>query len=172
MAYSEGAIVIGKKNGIGGTRQYKFGITTDFYWGIGDFGSSNTIGTWKTQMICHYVAPTNSLLIDSIGRVYGNFINTSDERIKTDIQTIDNALEKVLLLRGVNYTLITENTREIGLIAQEVEHIIPEAVKQNDLNDLKGINYSGLVGLLVEAIKELNNKVSNLENILKNNNLN
>jgi hypothetical protein len=152
MAYSEGAIVIGKKNGIGGTRQYKFGITSDFYWGIGDFGHSNTIPTsWSTQLICHYVAPTNSILIDSIGRVYGNFINTSDERIKTDIQTIDNALEKVLLLRGVNYTLITENTREIGLVAQEVEHIIPEAVKENDLNNLKGINYSGLVGLLVEA---------------------
>jgi hypothetical protein len=155
MAYSEGAIVIGKKDGSGGTRQYKFGITTGFYWGIGDFGNSNTIPTsWSTQIICHYVAPTNSLLIDSIGRVYGNFINTSDERIKTDIQTIDNALDKVLLLRGVNYTVITENTREIGLIAQEVEHIIPEAVKENELTHLKAINYSGLVGLLVEAIKD------------------
>jgi hypothetical protein len=113
-----------------------------------------------------------SLLIDSIGRVYGNFVPTSDERIKTDIQTIDNALEKVLLLRGVNYTVITENTREIGLIAQEVEHIIPEAVKQNDLNDLKGINYSGLVGLLVEAIKDQQQQINELKLILKNNNLN
>ena len=100
------------------------------------------------------------------------FTNTSDERIKTNIKTIDYALDKVLLLRGVNYTLISENTEEIGMIAQEVELIIPEAVKTKDSGDnLKGINYSGLVGLLVEAIKELNNKVTNLENILKNNNL-
>ena len=90
----------------------------------------------------------------------------------TNIKTIDYALDKVLLLRGVNYTLISENTEEIGMIAQEVELINPESVKTKDSCDnLKGINNTGLVGLLVEAIKELNNKVTNLENILKNNNL-
>ena len=143
MAYSDGAVVFGKKHSTGGTRQYRIGTTSSFYWGIGDFGSNNTIGMWLAQLQCYYSAPDNSLAIDLNGYVYGKLVNTSDERIKTDIQTIDNALDKVLLLRGVNYTLISENTREIGLIAQEVENIIPEAVKQNDLNNLKGINYSG-----------------------------
>ena len=109
--------------------------------------------------------------MDSDQKTYGQFVNVSDERTKTNIKTIDNALDKVLLLRGVNYNLISENSDEIGLIAQEVELIVPEAVKQNNLNHLKAINYSGLVGLLIESIKQLNNKVINLENILKNNNL-
>ena len=118
---------------------------------------------WLAQLQCYYSAPDNSLAIDLNGYVYGKLVNTSDERIKTDIQTIDNALDKVLLLRGVNYTLISENTREIGLIAQEVENIIPEAVKQNDLNNSKGINYSGLVGLLVEAIKQQQQQINELK---------
>ena len=77
-------------------------------------------------------------------------------------------MDKVLLLRGVNYTLISENTEEIGMIAQEVELIIPEAVKTKDSGDnLKGINYSGLVGLLVEAIKEQQKQINDIKNILK-----
>ena len=57
------------------------------------------------------------------------------------------------------------------MIAQEIEYIIPEAVKQNELNNLKGINYSGLVGLLVEAIKEQQQQINELKTILKNNNI-
>ena len=63
-------------------------------------------------------------------------------------------------------------TRDIGLIAQEVEFIIPEVVGESEMDKIKYISYGPLVGLLIEAIKQLNNKVNNLENILKNNNLN
>jgi hypothetical protein len=66
-------------------------------------------------------------------------------------------------LRGVEYTRIQENTREIGLIAQEVEHIIPEAVKDNELTGMKGINYSGLIGLLVNAIKEQQQQITEMK---------
>ena len=59
----------------------------------------------------------------------------------------------------------------IRLIAQEVELIIPEVVRTDD-DGMKSIEYQNLIGLLVEAVKQLNNKVSNLENIIKNNNLN
>ena len=57
------------------------------------------------------------------------------------------------------------------MIAQETELIIPEVVRTGD-DGLKSIEYQNLVGLLIEAIKELNNKVFKLENIFKNNNLN
>ena len=97
----------------------------------------------------------------------------SDERIKTNIKTIENALDKTLLLRGVEYNdfRIEPERKRIGLIAQETELIIPEVVRTGD-DGLKSIEYQNLVGLLIEAIKELNNKVFKLENILKNNNLN
>jgi hypothetical protein len=99
---------------------------------------------------------------------------SSDERIKTNIKTIENALEKTLLLRGVEYNdfRIEPDKKRIGLIAQEVELIIPEVVGEGEMDKIKYISYGPLVGLLIEAIKQLNNKVNNLENILKNNNLN
>jgi hypothetical protein len=99
--------------------------------------------------------------------------NSSDERIKTNIKTIENALEKTLLLRGVEYNdfRIDPDKKHIGLIAQEVELIIPEVVGEGEMDKIKYISYGPMVGLLIEAIKQLNNKVINLENILKNNNL-
>ena len=122
-----------------------------------------------------YSAPQSSLTISNTCYVlmqcgYGS---TSDERIKTKIKTIENALDKTLLLRGVEYNdiRIEPEKKKLGLIAQEVELIIPEVVRTDPDTDIKSIEYQNLVGLLVQAIKELNNKVSNLENILIKNNL-
>ena len=83
-------------------------------------------------------------------------------------------MDKTLLLRGVEYNdiRVDPDKKHIGLIAQEVELIIPEVVGQSEMDNIKYISYGPLVGLLIEAIKQLNNKVNNLENILKNNNLN
>lgn len=95
----------------------------------------------------------------SSGRLSATIFNSlSDERYKTDIQTLENSLHKVKELRGVSY--IMDGSNEIGLVAQEVEHIIPEAVSGSDP---KTVAYGNLVGLLVEAIKELSNKVDMLE---------
>ncbi len=71
----------------------------------------------------------------------------SDERIKTKIKTIESALDKTSLLRDVEYNDIRiEPKKRIGLIAQEVELIIPEVVRTGD-DGLKGIEYPNLVGL-------------------------
>ncbi len=101
---------------------------------------------------------------------YG-FGQSSDERIKTNIKTIENALDKTLLLRGIEYNdvRIEPEKRKIGLIAQEVELIVPEVVRTNEDDGLKSIEYQNIVGILVEAIKQLNHEVTNLENIFKNN---
>jgi hypothetical protein len=96
----------------------------------------------------------------------------SDERIKTNIKTIENALDKTLLLRGVEYNdiRIEPERKRIGLIAQEVELIMPEVVRTDD-EGLKSIEYQNLVGLLIEAIKDQQKQINELKNILKNNNL-
>jgi hypothetical protein len=67
---------------------------------------------------------------------------------------------------GVNYNdfRIEPDKLRMGLIAQEVELIIPEVVDTNEKTTMKSIAYSNMIGLLVEAIKELNNKIINLEN--------
>lgn len=88
--------------------------------------------------------------------------NTSDIRLKKDISTIESALTKVLNLRGVNFTWIDneEVGTQIGFIAQEVEQVVPELTFEvpNPNEDYKGVHYENVSALLVEAVKELNEK--------------
>ncbi|MCI5108352.1 MAG: tail fiber domain-containing protein, partial [Candidatus Pacebacteria bacterium] len=88
----------------------------------------------------------------------GNIIRTpSDERLKTNITPITNALEKVLSLNGVYYNWKDTNRfgseREIGFIAQEVEDVVPEVVKSG--GEYKSLNYQVLTALLAGAVQEL-----------------
>jgi trimeric autotransporter adhesin len=108
----------------------------------------------------------------------------SDERLKEDIQEISGALEKVILLRGVTYKpnaiaekLGYKKQNEVGVIAQDVEKVLPEAVKPAPFDIMlfedteisrsgqhyKTVQYEKLVPLLIEAIKELNKEVQQLK---------
>ena len=96
----------------------------------------------------------------------GTVTANSDERLKTNIKTIPNALEKVLSLRGVEYDRIDTGDHQIGVIAQEVEKIIPEVVypKQPSPDyETKSVSYQNIVGLLIEAIKEQEKRILELE---------
>lgn len=89
---------------------------------------------------------------------------TSDGRLKENVHTLQNSLEKVMQLRGVSFTWKTnpEYGTRIGFIAQEFEEVVPELVFTNETDGYKGINYAEVSALLVEAIKELkaeNNKL-------------
>lgn len=95
--------------------------------------------------------------LDVVGNIKasGDLIAFSDERLKNNIETIPNALEKILQLRGVTFTKIDgDNRRHVGVIAQEVENVLPEVV-YTDENGMKSVAYGNLVALLIEAIKEL-----------------
>jgi hypothetical protein len=102
------------------------------------------------------IAVTNGAAVFS-GSVSAN----SDIKLKTNIKTISNALDKVSRLRGVEYDRIDYDNHEIGVIAQEIEEVIPEVVIDN--SGTKAVAYGNLVGLLIEAIKEQQNEI----NILK-----
>lgn len=97
----------------------------------------------------------------------GNVTAYSDQRLKDNINRIESALDKVQSLNGVTFTrndLAAKDKRYVGLIAQEVQSVIPEAVTvHKDVNQTLSVDYQGLVGLLVEAIKELEAKVAALE---------
>jgi len=93
----------------------------------------------------------------------GNITAYSDERLKTDVETIPNALDKVNSLRGVTYT--KDGVRGLGVIAQEVEKIIPEVVIDGE--EFKSVAYGNIVGLLIEAIKELTDEVAELKRQMK-----
>ena len=91
-----------------------------------------------------------------------NLTTWSDRKIKTNIVTVDNALEKVNKLRGVYYeNTKLQNKKCIGVIAQEIEEILPEVV--NNHNDLKSVSYNDIIGVLIESIKELSAEVNELK---------
>lgn len=98
----------------------------------------------------------------------GNVVNTaSDISLKENVVTIDSALDKVKLLRGVYFDWIDKNSggndRKIGFIAQEVEKIVPELVYTHS-NGVKVVHYKDVVALLTEAIKELSSSSASVSN--------
>jgi hypothetical protein len=95
----------------------------------------------------------------------GDVTTNSDARLKENVINIDNALDKVMNMRGVYFNKIDNpDVRKIGLIAQEVESVIPEAVSTDSEGDkIKSVAYGSLIGLLIEAIKDLNEKVDHIK---------
>ncbi|MEX0812752.1 MAG: tail fiber domain-containing protein [Chitinophagales bacterium] len=105
------------------------------------------------------------------GKIGSNGINeTSDERLKKDIQPLENALEVINALEGVSYYWRVDefpdknfsDRKEIGVIAQEVEKILPEVV-DTDSEGYKSVQYSHLVPILIEALKEVSNELELLK---------
>ena len=91
-----------------------------------------------------------------------DFNSTSDINLKTNIKKIDDPLEKVMQLNGVSFDWKHMQESSVGVIAQDVEKILPEIVR-NAEDGHKTLNYNGLIGLLVEAVKELQQKINTLE---------
>lgn len=96
--------------------------------------------------------------------IQGTVINDSDISVNTDIQTIEGALAKIKLLSGYTFSKRGLQQRETGVIAQEVQNVLPEAVFDTS-DGLLGVAYGNLVGLLIEGIKELSQQIETLRNM-------
>ncbi len=88
------------------------------------------------------------------------YFYSSDAALKEDIQTIENPLEKVQALRGVSYKWKDTGRKDIGLVADEVQEVLPELVVENEH---KQMDYGHMIGLLVEAIKEQQKEIEKLK---------
>lgn len=106
------------------------------------------------------------------GDVVAFSTTTSDARLKTDVAIVEGALNKVNQLRGVEFTYIDDGRKSAGVIAQELEVVLPNAVRENTVlsrteqgdNTLyKTVQYDQLHALLIESVKELTGQVSALE---------
>jgi len=89
------------------------------------------------------------------------FQSLSDENEKTNIRIINNAMEITENLRGVTFDWKNNGLPSAGLIAQDVEKYLPQLINTN--KETKSLNYNGIIGVLVESIKELNQRVKDLE---------
>ena len=121
------------------------------------------IGGWS--------ASANRWVLDMSGNMTaaGNVTAYSDIRLKENIKVIPDALEKVQKIRGVTFTRNDQEDKEklhTGVIAQEVEAVLPEVISEDNLG-IKNVAYGNMVGLLIEAIKELKAEVDDLKAQLK-----
>jgi hypothetical protein len=104
----------------------------------------------------------NAIAVDQSGNLTatGNVTAFSDERLKSDIKTIPAALDTVDQLRGVSF--IKDGKANIGVIAQEVQRVLPQVVQEN-ADGYLSVAYGNLVGVLIEAVKELRAEVKALK---------
>jgi hypothetical protein len=107
---------------------------------------------------------TGGIQIDTSGNftAAANITAYSDIKLKKNIELIPNALEKVLSVRGVTFERIDTGNRGAGVIAQEIEQILPEVVMEDE-DGIKSVAYGNMVGLLIEAIKEQQAHINRLE---------
>jgi len=88
---------------------------------------------------------------------------TSDINLKKDIEVITDATDLIKKLNGVRFTWKVNDRKSLGVIAQEVEELFPELISERTDTGTKSVNYNGLVGVLIEAVKELSTRVEELE---------
>jgi trimeric autotransporter adhesin len=155
--------------------------------GSGTFSAGNTLSSVDLQISSLGVgtaASTTSGEIRATNQITSYY---SDERLKENIELIPNALDKVMTLRGVTYNAnqlaesfgYTNKEKQVGVIASDVEAVLPEAVKPAPFDimlfenteisrsgeNYQTVQYEKLVPLLIEAIKELNTKIKELKGI-------
>jgi hypothetical protein len=89
-----------------------------------------------------------------------DFNSTSDRKLKTNIERIPDPIEKVLKIDGVNFNWVDDGRPSIGVIADNIEEVLPELVSDSDP---KTVNYNGLIGLLIEVVKEQQNQIDSIK---------
>lgn len=152
-------------------------VTPDFYVNA----LSSTINTATLfQAFCGF--NVSLTMNPSLGSLAGSWVLNgsaicvapcSDERAKVNVVELESSLDKVLSLRGVSFdwnpevvpSLAEEQDRQIGLIAQEVEEIVPEVVSVEKVEgqELKSVRYENLVALLIEGMKEQQQQIEDLK---------
>jgi hypothetical protein len=91
-----------------------------------------------------------------------NFNTTSDATLKTNVETLTGSLNAVKSLRGVSFDWIEGGASEVGVIAQEVEAVIPQLVSISE-KGIKSVKYGNMVAVLIEAIKEQQVQINELK---------
>ena len=98
--------------------------------------------------------------------VSGDVNVSSDARLKANIASLGSTIAKLLLIDGKSYTMKKDGKQKIGVLAQDVQRVFPELVSKDD-NEMLAVNYQGLVPVLINALKEQDEKISRLENLVE-----
>ena len=131
-----------------------FGVTTT---GLVFNPSSNSLGIGTTN-------PTSKLYVNGDVFVSGivtatDFNSASDIKLKNNIKKIDNPIDKIIRIEGVTFDWKSDNKSSMGVIAQNIEKVLPQLVNGDDS---KTVNYNGIIGLLIECVKTQQEQIDNL----------
>ena len=141
------------------------GTTTDSNAGVAGVSTDNAVVRYNGTR--GLIQNSTATLDDGGNFVATSYTSTSSERYKKNILPLKNALEIVQQLNGVSFTWKDENLhgseRDIGLIAEHVEKILPEIVYKNTSGEVVSLEYGKIVALLINAIKELKQEVDALK---------
>ncbi len=139
-------LVTGKQYEIGGTQVL----------------SSTTIGSGVTNSSLTSVGTLTNLNVAGIVTA-NDFNSASDIKLKENVSVIDDPLDKIAQLEGVNFQWKENGKKSLGVIAQEVEKVLPELVSGEES---KTVNYNGLIGLLIECVKEQQKEIEELKQLI------
>jgi Chaperone of endosialidase len=132
-----------------------------FTWGVG-IDNSQSATSFQIMASGFGNSPTFTITTGGNVTAAGTVTSNSDARLKTNVETITNAVDKVQSLRGVTFDYIKSGVKGLGLIAQEIEAVLPEVVIEDE-KGIKSVAYGNIVGLLIEAIKEQQIQIDELK---------
>ena len=136
----------------------------DLHFGNGESISNASDGT--VTITSGTVAMSSNATIGNDLTVSGDVVVSSDARLKSNIVSLGSTLSRLLLIDGKTYTMIKDGKQKIGVLAQEIKEVFPELVSE-DGNEMLAVNYQGLVPVLINALKEQDDKISRLENLVE-----
>lgn len=151
------SVVVGRSNTVTAPNSVTIGHSvTNSVAGSMQIGINNT--SKMTFLSTGYVgvnttAPSEALEVNGNVKA-ASYLYTSDARLKKDVITLPQAMEKLLKLRGVNFVWKNNEEKTVGFIAQEVEAVYPELVKTDKTSGYKSVQYGNITAILVEALKQ------------------
>ena len=129
--------------------------------------ADNSVTLGNSDVTAIYMAEDSGATIYAGNATFGGDVTiSSDIRLKSNIVSLGSTLSKLLLIDGKSYTMNSDGKDKIGVLAQEVQEVFPELVGE-DTEGMLTVNYQGLVPVLINALKEQEDKISRLENLVE-----
>ena len=123
-------------------------------------------GTFSNRSDAFKVMANGDTTVSNDLTVGGDIVVSSDARLKANIVSLGSTLAKLLLIDGKTYTMKKNGKQKIGVLAQDIQKVFPELVTTDD-KDMLAVNYQGLVPVLINALKEQDDKISRLEKLVE-----
>lgn len=155
-----GSFVIGQYNSSGSSATSAGSFSTSAPAFVIGNGTSGSLSDAFKVMFNGDATVSNDLTVS------GDVNISSDARLKSNIVSLGSTLSKLLLIDGKSYTMNKSGDEKIGILAQEVQEVFPELVSKDD-NEMLSVNYQGLVPVLINAVKEQEDKISRLEKLVE-----